>query len=189
MHNSFCVLIGVVVDNSEEIRTDIKRPITTLALFSSEDKRWNTFIKVIVEKNDDIKKAQNIQEGDIILTIGVPSYMDGVGYCVYANNLVFLSKNKQCIPLAYRKASALEYENNNNIVQVSGKICSVQENKVFVMAKRNSLLRGEIIEHDTIPLYLDDTSNFSEGDYINFVGGISGNKAKGTAMKIDNKEN
>lgn len=185
MYNSFCALIGVVVENNEEIRTDIKRPVITIALFSESDKRWDTFVKVIVEKNEDIKKAQNIQEGDIIFVIGVPSYMDGIGYCVYANSIIFLSKNKQGVPLPYRKAMALEYEKNDNLVQIAGKICSIQEKKLFVIVKRNSPLRGEVAMHDTIPLYVKNSEDLHEGDTINFVGVLTQKKIIGNAVKID----
>ena len=185
MYNSFCALIGVVVDNNEEIRTDIQRPVVTMVLFSESDRRWNTFVKVIVEKNEDIKKAQNIQEGDIVLVIGVPSYMDGIGYCVYANNVIFLSKNKQEVPLPYRKAMALEYEKNDNLVQIVGKVCSVQGDKLYAIVKRKSLLRGEVAMHDTVPLYMNSRVDLKEGDNINFIGVFTQNKIIGTAIKID----
>lgn len=182
--SNFCFFTGVVSKINETIKTDVIKPVVKLDLYSKDTKEWNSFIRVVFVENEDARKVKGISLGDIIFVFGKLAYSEDFGYYMYADSFVTLQKNKANLSQFSCRVSYFEYCSYTNIIQLSGKICNVVGNQINIVVDRSKNVRGEIMEHDLIPLTLEiGENNYQNGDCVRFLGSIKGNEAIGTAVK------
>ena len=183
--SNFCFFTGVVSDISETIKTDVIKPVVKLDLYSKETKEWDSFIRVVFVENEDARKVKGILPGDIIFVFGKLAYFEEYGYYMYADSFVTLQKNKENLTPFSCRVSYFKYCSYTNTIQLSGKVCNIIGDRVNVIVDRSRSVRGEILEHDLIPLTINsDLSELKHGDSIRFLGSIENNMAIGTAVKI-----
>lgn len=182
--SNFCFFTGVVSGVNETIKTDVIKPVIKLDLYTKETKEWNSSIRVVFVENEDARKVKGILPGDIIFVFGKLAYSEDFGYYMYADSFVTLQKNKANLSQFSCRVSYFEYYSYTNIIQLSGKICNISDNKMSMVVDRSRNVRGEIMEHDLIPLEIEiNESEFKNGDSIRFLGSIKNNVAIGTAVK------
>lgn len=182
--SNFCFFVGVVASSNETIKTDIIKPVVKLELFSKETKQWDSEIRVVFVENEDARKVKGITRGDIIFVFGKLAYSDDFGYYMYADSFVTLQKNKNNLSRLCCRIAYFEFYSYTNIIQISGKICNISDKKASIVVDRSKNVRGEIVEHDLIPIFIEvGEKQYENGDNIRFLGGIRGNLAVGTAVK------
>lgn len=186
MNNSnFCFFTGVVSGASGVIKTDVVKPVVKMDLYCKETDKWDSSILVVFVENEDARKVKGITEGDILFVFGKIAYSDEFGYYIYADSFVMLQKNKPTISLMCCRIAYFEFYSYTNIVQITGQICNIEGEKANIIVDRSKTIRGEIVEHDLIPITIDiNPGSFQNGDRIRFLGTIKENRAYGTAVKI-----
>lgn len=183
--SNFCFFTGVVSGINGVIKTDVIKPVIQMDLFSRDSNEWDSSIMVVFVENEDARKVKGIVEGDIIFVIGKIAYSDEFGYYVYADSFVMLQKNKPSISQLCCRIAYFEFYSYTNTIQISGKICNIEDDKANIIVDRSRNIRGEIVEHDLIPLVIEiGKENLSNGDNIRFLGSMRNNIAYGTAVKI-----
>ena len=184
--SNFCFFTGVVSGVNETIKTNVVKPVVKLDLYTKETKEWNSFLRVVFVENEDARKVKGILPGDIIFVFGKLAFSEDFGYYMYADSFVTLQKNKANLSQFSCRVSYFEYYSYTNIIQLSGKICNICGNKIYIYIDRSRNVRGEIVEHDLIPLEIESGDlDYKNGDNIRFIGSIKNNVAVGTAIKTN----
>ncbi len=182
--SNFCFFTGVVSDTHETIKTDVVKPVVKLDLYSNETKEWDSEIRVVFVENEDARKIKGISIGDIIFVFGKLAYSDDFGYYMYADSFVILQKNKLNLSLMCCRVAYFEFCSYTNCIQLTGEVCNISKKCASIMVDRSKNVRGEIVEHDLIPIYIEvGEDQFQNGDSVRFLGGIEKNMATGTLVK------
>lgn len=182
MNYSFCTAVGVVESFNIEIQTDIKIPVAEVSIYSKENREWNAPVCVAIVDDSDKKKAQSLNEGDIIFFTGRPTCMEG-NMMIFATSFIILKKNKIEMPLPLCKVSALEYMRLDNVSAISGKVCSVSEkdSSMSIIVKGDMTGdRGCFFEHEIVRVIPTNDEKVEEGDDIVCIGKIKNNGIEGT---------
>ncbi len=168
------IVTGIIESVSEVVSEEITMPVIRIALFNKAKKEWETGIPVVIQDDGDIRQLQGATEGDIILVEGSISIDIEDKNCIFADEIIMISKNKKKVEMPFRRISYFDSGAPFNLVLLNGVFSNVDKQKTrgTICMKREKIKRNNVASYDTVRVLISRSEEVEQGDSIVFCGKI-----------------
>ncbi len=188
MRNKNQVWMTAMITKNESVKSGDATWGVLSAVPFYEDSLRNSPIRIVLHEIVAERKGRGLVAGDIVLFNGKLSYYADLGYTLYADNFVILSKTKKEIPQDKREIACMAYSDIPSNICVVGRINNIAGDVAIVKVKRSSPVRGEIKDYDILPIKVQTPSNYKKLDRVFFNGRLEKGELIGELINLTPKE-